>query len=207
MDENGLNVLLIPSGASTWEEAGRVQGGADLPLGPASVAELGGMFKGIEKTGIDRVWSGPDEASRQTAARLAQALGLDVRISEDLRGQGLGLWEGECEHELAERCSRFFRQWKSDPASVVAPEGEPWDRFSARVWGELVKQARRRSRGKVVALVARPDVCRALAAMAQDLGVTLGKIPVEGSDPVDNLLLNRSNLLAHGRQATIVTAR
>jgi len=160
MSQSGrADVLVIRSGRTAWEEAGRIQGSADLPMSnsaragaAAAVHHLSGSGR---LSGIDTVVSAPDEASVEVAGLVAGALGKKVKTLSGLRAMGLGLWEGQLESELEDRHQSSFRAWRTDPSSVRPPEGEPFGEAEARIRAAVAKLADKHM-GKGVAMVLRP---------------------------------------------------
>lgn len=136
-------LLLVRSGRTDWEDQGRLQGHADLPLAEsgraalvASLTHLLGNGDGVE---LASVQTAPDEASRETAQMLGERTGSKIRVNENLRALNLGLWEGLPDEQLTERYARSYKAWREDPASANPPEGEPFVAGQVRVLTALVR--------------------------------------------------------------------
>ena len=154
-----IDLLVVRSGRTDWDEGGRLQGATDLPLaetGGAGVeAVVGDLRRDDAELKLDAVLHAPDEASVATAKVLTAALGGKARRLAGLAGASLGLWEGLRESELLDRYPTAYKQWREDPASVNPPEGETFVAAQARVLGALAK-ALDKSGGKRVGVVLRP---------------------------------------------------
>jgi broad specificity phosphatase PhoE len=89
-----MRILLIRHGRTAWNEQGRLQGRADLPLSPAGRAEALGWRLPDDWAGA-RWLSSPLRRARETAALLTdQPVAIEPRLIE----MDWGTWEG---HTLA----------------------------------------------------------------------------------------------------------
>lgn len=95
-----------------------------MPLGRTGLAAAHDRARVVKGHAISAVLCGPDDASRTTAEILANATGATVKVQDALAEVSLGLWEGLKATELEDRCPTTYRQWRSDPADVRAPNGE-----------------------------------------------------------------------------------
>jgi probable phosphoglycerate mutase len=151
-------LLLVRTGSTEWDDAGRLQGTVDLPLSVSARQGMGGKLDELGSAELSVVLSGPDEASRQTAEALAAKAGCPVRVVDEFQEVNLGLWEGMLVSEFERRYPRVCRQWQEDPASVMAPEGENLEEARDRVLGALMRELERSKKGGAVAAVMRPIV-------------------------------------------------
>lgn len=134
MEMNATHRLLVMrSGETDWDAAGRVQGATDLPLAAASIAAVQAAVAGLGRPPIGTVICGPDEASQATAGELAAAAGVKVTVVPELGEMSFGLWEGILRAELDDRFCRAGRQWGDDPSCVTPPEGESLKEFAGRL--------------------------------------------------------------------------
>jgi broad specificity phosphatase PhoE len=124
---SGARLLLVRSGATAWDLAGRVQGATDLPISAEGCRDVARFVEtlrsGPTPARLQIVHCAPDEASRATAGLLARATRARVEVVSEFAELGLGLWEGLSREELGVRC-KAGRQWVEAGESVVAPEGE-----------------------------------------------------------------------------------
>lgn len=138
-----IELLLVRSGRTDWEDQGRLQGHADLPLAETGratlVANLNHLLGASDGLSLATVVSAPDEASRETARLLAERTGAKVRVNDNLKALNLGLWEGLPDEQLTERYARSFKAWHEDPASANPPEGEPFVAGQVRVLTALAR--------------------------------------------------------------------
>ncbi len=73
------------------------------------------------------------EAAQTTARMIAEATEARIKVVDELREIGLGLWEGTLRCDIEDRCPTAYRQWKADPSSVIPPDGEAFEEALARV--------------------------------------------------------------------------
>lgn len=155
-----ISILLIRSGATEWDDAGRLQGDTDLPLSEAGrqrlIHDLAAFSASTGRTlDVAAVLHGPDDASRDSAALVSRAFSARRREIPDLRAVGLGLWEGMRAADLLDRQPTAFRHWLEDPAAVTAPEGEAFADAHHRLTNAL-SRAFARAGKRTLAVVLRP---------------------------------------------------
>lgn len=155
VDDVGL--LIIRCGRTAWDEAGRFQGSADLPMSDTGRAALLEALQDEQVRALNPgpILAAPDEASVESAGLIAEALGGKVREVAALRGIDFGLWQGLLDGELLERYPTAYQRWRQDPASVNPPEGETFLDVELRVLGALRKAAEKAG-PKPLAVVLRP---------------------------------------------------
>ncbi|OMC39830.1 bifunctional RNase H/acid phosphatase [Mycobacterium sp. GA-1841] len=91
--------------------------------------------------GVAAVLTSPLERAYDTATAAAKALGVDVRVDDDLIETDFGEWEGLTFAEAAQRDPELHRRWLRD-TSVEPPGGESFDAVAHRV---------RRARDRIIA--------------------------------------------------------
>lgn len=114
------------------------------------------------------VYASPRERARETAAVIARARGLAVRIERGLDEIDIGSWTG-----LTIRRALRKREWKliqRHPSGFRFPGGESFVEMQARVVSALAGLVERH-RGQVIVAVSHGDPIR--AAVAHVLGVSL----------------------------------
>lgn len=157
--QTGTRIVLVRCGRTEWDDAGRLQGITDLPLsesGRTSLsATLAGAFGDEGWPELAAVYSGMDEASRQTAELLTARTNARQKPQPEFSGMSLGVWEGLLDEELMERFPTCYRHWREDPAAVHPPEGDTFAEATARLI-EAIERAASKSRGKPIAIVLRP---------------------------------------------------
>ncbi len=154
----GTQVLLIRSARTAWDDAGRLQGRADLPATDAGLAQTAAELRAYAETSDKQpavVYAPDDEGARTTAAAAAAAFDAKAKTADGFRAINLGLWEGLTAEDLEERHPRNFRQWREHPATVIVPEGESVTDFQERALAAFAKLLERHPK-KALAVVLRP---------------------------------------------------
>jgi probable phosphoglycerate mutase len=114
------------------------------------------------------VYASPLERARETAAAIASAHGLAVRVDRDLADCDTGAWTGRPLGALRRR-----REWATvqrQPSAFRFPDGESFVEMLARMVGALARMVERH-RGRTVVAVSHADPIK--AALANVLGLHL----------------------------------
>lgn len=153
-----VRVVFIRSGRTEWDEAGRLAGSTDLPLNNGGRAEVAAAAEALRGTRLASIVCGPDEASRESARMVAQALSAEPRIRavDDLSEICLGLWEGKLATQLESTTPKAYRQWREDPGTLVIPEGETFEEAQARIVKALAKAFEKSNGDGATGVVLRP---------------------------------------------------
>jgi broad specificity phosphatase PhoE len=154
-----IRVLLMRTGETEWENAGRIAGSSDVPLSEAGRSAVTTTVESIraEGTRLTAVFCGPDEASQATAHALAAATGAKIKVVDGLSEMNLGLWEGRLAEDLEQKCPTAYRQWVDDPTVIRAPEGETVEEAQERIVGAVSRALDRvRPDAGAVGIVLRP---------------------------------------------------
>ncbi|MFW6076611.1 MAG: histidine phosphatase family protein, partial [Hyphomicrobiales bacterium] len=123
--------------------------------GRREAAQLAARFAGRS---IARVQSSPRRRARETAAPLADALGLEVEIVPGLDEIDFGQWTGRCFDELAP--DPRWQAWNGARSMARPPGGESMIEAQARVVGHIEQLGCTLDGGNAV-LVSHCDVIRA----------------------------------------------
>jgi probable phosphoglycerate mutase len=131
-------VLLVRHGESAPAHPERPfpmrDGHGDPPLDPVGERQAELLADRLVHERVDAIYVTSLQRTHQTAAPLAERLGLDLTEVPDLREVFLGDWEGGLFRVRAAEGDPLFRQiWEQERWDVI-PGGEPLDDFDARVW-------------------------------------------------------------------------
>ena len=121
------------------------------------------LVERLEGVKIDAIVSSPLERCRETAAPLARARRLTVRIRRAWIEVGYGDWTGRSISQL--RRTKLWRTVMHAPSNVRVPGGESLLEVQARAVQAALDVARDHPRG-TVAVVSHADVIRLLVAHA-----------------------------------------
>ena len=108
-------------------------GGTDPGLTPTGVEQARRAAGWLKRLGgIDAIVSSPLQRTRETAAVVANELGLDVDLEAGLAEAAFGEWDGFTFAEIMERWPNELEDWLASTA-VAPPGGEPFDQVAERV--------------------------------------------------------------------------
>lgn len=119
-------ILLIPAGRTFWTEQGRLAGSADMPLSKEGYGDAQAVARMVaEGQRPQIIYTGTNQASRETLAVIAQGGAIKTKVLEGLEEPDMGLWEGLTPQDLQHRSPKAYRQFLEEPAKVNPPSGEP----------------------------------------------------------------------------------
>ena len=108
-------------------------GGADPGLTPTGVEQAQRAASWLKRLGgVDAIISSPLQRTRETAAVVANELGLDVELEAGLAEASFGEWDGFTFADIMERWPAELNDWLASTA-VAPPGGEPFDEVYERV--------------------------------------------------------------------------
>lgn len=169
-----LSLHLLRHGEVAGFRERRVRGHDDTPLserGLSQHAELSTWFARSEPK-PDLIVASDLSRCADLARRVGETTGVDVVVSDQLREQDMGAWEGKTWAELSRVDGAAVTAYWDDYVDARPPDGESLRDLSERVvryWGEQVDDWT----GKRVVVVTHIGVLRVL--MCSFLGVELGE--------------------------------
>lgn len=133
-----MELLLIRHGITNWNQEHRFQGQIDIPLnelGHQQAARTAEHLRTLARSApITAVYTSDLQRAWHTAAPIAEALGLELRIDDRLRERHYGVFEGRTLAELeATGHAEDYRRWRNREPDFALPEGgESLRNFFAR---------------------------------------------------------------------------
>jgi 2,3-bisphosphoglycerate-dependent phosphoglycerate mutase len=116
-------------------------GHADPPLDPRGHAEAQRVADRLADEAIAAIYVTPLQRTAQTAAPLAERLGLDVRVEHHLREVHLGEWEGaEFRRRVRNGDPLAMRMWAEQRWDVI-PGAETMEALESRVRAGIARIA------------------------------------------------------------------
>ena len=160
-------VLAVRHGLTQWNADSRWQGWADVPLSDVGVGQAVEAAIALavligSRTPVQVVASDLQRA-RQTAERLAAALGVDhVEVRGDLRERDVGDWSGLPTDEIERRWPGWLDRWRTGQLQTT-PAGEHEDVLRTRITGALEELTRKAAaQDSIVVAVTHGGVIRTL---------------------------------------------
>lgn len=128
-------VLLIRHGETDWNAEGRWQGHAPVPLNEAGLQQSAALGRYLAQNGytLDAIYSSDLPRAAQTAAAVAQALGLMVQTDARFRESDLGEWQGMTRAEVQAWDGERFAAFEADWFHNTRPGGESMQQVQQRM--------------------------------------------------------------------------
>jgi len=173
-------ILLIRSGATEFDEQGRIKGTLDIPLSHEGTAQVVQLVKELADTPIDHLYSSPCRCAMQSADVIAKSHKLKVRKLVELQNLDHGLWHGKLIDEVKHSQPKVYRQLQERPETVCPPEGEPVGAALDRVRAALAKLLKKHKTGTIALVVPEPISSIVHSILAQCGLGDLWKVECEG---------------------------
>ena len=149
MRGGSTRIYLVRHGETDWNALGLCQGGVDVPLNEAGVAQAEALRVKLRNVRFDAAYTSPLARARRTAEIVLagrQPLPAPVPALSEL---SYGAWQGLAPHQWPGAETAGRERWAADPWGVSFPAGESlhdvwrravpvWDRMVAAHCGETV---------------------------------------------------------------------
>ena len=127
-------LLLLRHGETDRNAEGRSQGRDDPPLNERGRRQAAAAARELAPLGPAAVYSSDASRARDTAAAVAAACGLEVRVDPRLAELDHGELDGLTGAELRERYAELLETWRGPGGpSLVLPGGESLEQARARM--------------------------------------------------------------------------
>jgi broad specificity phosphatase PhoE len=163
--------LIARHAAHDWLGRGFAGRQPDVSLnvqGRQEAEALAGRLAGVR---IDAIYCSPQPRTQQTAAPLARARGLQIRIDAAFDEVDLGEWQGRSFDEVREQPA--WQHWLEHRSSAQPPGGEPFAEVPVRA-GAGLRRLVEAHPDQHVLVVSHGDVIKAM--IAQVLGLSLDNL-------------------------------
>lgn len=136
-------LVLLRHGQTDWNVAGRYQGQTDIPLNAVGVEQARLAAPLVAALRPVAIVSSPLSRARDTAAPIADQLGLDVDLDDRLREIHVGSWSGLTTAQMHDVDPGFERAFRAGRDYRRSPEGETADEVGVRMRAALADIAAR----------------------------------------------------------------
>ncbi|WP_246178994.1 bifunctional RNase H/acid phosphatase [Actinomadura decatromicini] len=133
-----LTTVLLRHGETPLSVEKRFAGTTDAPLTERGRAQARAAALALKGRGLDAIVTSPLARCRDTAAEVAAATGLDVRVEDGLREAAFGEWEGLTFAEAGAGWPGELKAWLASP-DAAPPGGESFAHAARRVRTALDK--------------------------------------------------------------------
>jgi probable phosphoglycerate mutase len=119
-----VSLYIARHGETVDNASGLILGHRDPPLSPAGREQSARLAAEAAGLGVVALWCSPLLRARQTAALVAQAIGIGPTILDDLIESARGSWEGESVAHIAETSPALHAAFEAGDRRFAFPEGE-----------------------------------------------------------------------------------
>jgi probable phosphoglycerate mutase len=162
-------LLLIRHGENEYTRTGKLAGWTKgVHLNETGQKQAQALAARLEKTPLAAIYSSPLERARETAAPLARAKRLRVKILDGLGEVQYGQWQGKSLKRLAR--TKLWRTVQGLPSAMQFPEGETFRAVQTRAVNAVEVIVRAHPK-EMAAIVSHGDVIKLV--VAHYLGVPL----------------------------------
>jgi len=136
----GYTIHLLCVGETAWDADSRIIGLTDLPMTEAGSKAVADAIRSFEPDHpISHILTSSEESAQWSANLMITSPDIKLKSIDNLANVGMGLWEGELESILEERCPSAYNQWKENPARITPPEGESFYDAQDRLASSIIK--------------------------------------------------------------------
>ena len=152
------SIILLRHGVTDWNDGGRFQGHADIPLNDAGREQATAAGELLRDAGITRAVSSDLSRAAETAqlvtAQLSAATGgLEVQTDERLREVNVGSWAGMSVDDIGKEEPDFWPALREGRDFPRSPTGESATQAGQRVALAVLDHAEAAADGEVLLVV------------------------------------------------------
>ncbi len=130
-------VILVRHGQTAWNREQVFRGRMDLPLDETGRRQAEALRDALAAEAIARVVCSPLLRAVETAAPLAESLGLRIETDDAFTDLDFGQWQGMTVAAVRDRYPELFATWESAPHLLRFPRGETLDEAAERAFSAL----------------------------------------------------------------------
>lgn len=190
-------VLAVRHGETAWNRESRIQGHLDIPLSPLGLAQAQRLAQALAGEPLDAIYASDLGRARQTAAAVAERVGLPVQEDAGLRERGFGCFEGLSWSEIESRWPEQALRWKRRDPDFGAEGGERLRDFYARAVGAVERLAQAHP-GQTLLVVAHGGVMDCLYRAGRRLALEAPRSWTLGNASINRLLYTPAGLSVVG---------
>ncbi len=171
MAEHVTRILLIRHGINDYVKTGKLAG--RLPgvhLNAEGQVQAQALAERLSSAAIAAIYSSPLERTRETAAPLAERLGVPITLRDDLLESDCGEWTGQAIADLNQ--TDTWRLIQVSPSTARFPGGESQAEIQARLV-RAIEALRAAHPGQIIAAVSHSDPIKLALAFYMGLPLDL----------------------------------
>lgn len=146
-------VIVLRHGLTDWNDDGRFQGQADVPLNALGLEQAAVAAEALAGAGIARIVSSDLGRAATTAGIIGKRLGLPVELDARLQEVNVGSWSGLTTEQVAASDPAFSAALAEGRDFPRSPTGETATQAGARMAEALLDHAEAAADGEVLLAV------------------------------------------------------
>jgi probable phosphoglycerate mutase len=147
------SIILLRHGVTDWNDGGRFQGHADIPLNDAGREQAAAAGELLRDAGITRAVSSDLSRAAETAQLVTAGWGIDVQTDARLREVNVGSWAGMSVDDIGKEEPDFWPALREGRDFPRSPTGESATQAGQRVALAVLDHAEAAADGEVLLVV------------------------------------------------------
>ncbi|HEY3546567.1 MAG TPA: histidine phosphatase family protein [Propionicimonas sp.] len=147
------SIILLRHGVTDWNDDGRFQGHADIPLNDAGREQATGAGELLRDAGITRAVSSDLSRAAETAQLVTARWGIEVQTDARLREVNVGSWAGMSVEDIGKEEPDFWPALREGRDFPRSPTGESATQAGQRVALAVLDHAEAAADGEVLLVV------------------------------------------------------
>jgi broad specificity phosphatase PhoE len=147
------SIVLLRHGVTDWNDGGRFQGHADIPLNDAGRSQSTAAGELLRGAGITRAVSSDLSRAAETARLVTAGWGIDVQTDARLREVNVGSWAGMSVDAIGKEEPDFWPALREGRDFRRSPTGESATQAGQRVALAVLDHAEAAADGEVLLAV------------------------------------------------------
>jgi probable phosphoglycerate mutase len=162
MESKKQRIYLIRHGETEFNRLGVFRGRYEVDLNETGYRQAEEIGQALKGEGIGFLLTSPLIRAVETAKRIADPLGVELRIDEGFNNIALGEWQGVPKDKIRQEFPEMWKSWTSQPENLRIPGGETVEEVRERATARLLELVREETAG--FGIVTHRSVIKTLAA-------------------------------------------
>lgn len=145
-----VKITLVRHGQTDWNVVRRFQGQTDIPLNQTGIEQANKLASILADDRFDAIYTSDLSRASQTAAIIAETLGMSYTKDARLREICKGVFEGMVYDEVKEKFPLELQRDHDDPVNSRTPGGETVAEVAARMRTAADEIAARHPRSNIL---------------------------------------------------------
>ncbi len=180
-------LIVMRHGETAWNVDTRIQGQLDIPLNAKGLWQARRAARALADEPVAALYASDLSRAWQTAAEIAQPLGIDAVAEPRLRERAFGRFEGRTFAEIEAESPDEARRWRRRDPEFAPDGGESLLAFRDRITAAVAELAARHP-GELVVLIAHGGVMDVLYRAATGQALQAPRTWLLGNAAINRLL-------------------